>query len=164
MARWLVRQDACVRVADSRPRRRRSMRCVPRYPKSLICLPARSPGGLRRRRTDRHFARRAGAGSTRVQAAMARGVPVVSEIELFAWAVRDCTPTARLIAITGSNGKTTTTALTGALCRAAGRRTAVAGNIGPAALDALMVAIDGNALPEIWVLELSSFQLETTHT
>jgi UDP-N-acetylmuramoylalanine--D-glutamate ligase len=69
-----------------------------------------------------------------------------------------------LIAITGSNGKTTTTALVGALCRAAGRRTAVAGNIGPAALDALMSAIDGNDLPAVWVLELSSFQLETTHT
>jgi UDP-N-acetylmuramoylalanine--D-glutamate ligase len=69
-----------------------------------------------------------------------------------------------VIAITGSNGKTTTTALTGALCRAAGRRTGVAGNISPAALDALMGAIDGNDLPAIWVLELSSFQLEATHT
>jgi UDP-N-acetylmuramoylalanine--D-glutamate ligase len=69
-----------------------------------------------------------------------------------------------VIAITGSNGKTTTTALVGALCRAAGRRTAVAGNIGPAALDALMSAIDGRNLPELWVLELSSFQLETTHS
>ena len=52
---------------------------------------------------------------------------------------------------------------TGALCRAAGRRTAVAGNIGPAALAALMDAIDRNDLPDLWVLELSSFQLETTH-
>jgi UDP-N-acetylmuramoylalanine--D-glutamate ligase len=41
---------------------------------------------------------------------------------------------------------------------------AVAGNISPAALDALMSAIDGNDLPAIWVLELSSFQLEATHT
>jgi UDP-N-acetylmuramoylalanine--D-glutamate ligase len=88
---------------------------------------------------------------------------VVSEIELFAWGLRQ-TPQARVIAITGSNGKTTTTALTGALCRAAGRRTAVAGNISPAALDALMSAIDGNDLPAVWVLELSSFQLEATHT
>jgi UDP-N-acetylmuramoylalanine--D-glutamate ligase len=48
-------------------------------------------------------------------------VPVVSEIELFVWGLRRLTPPAQLIAITGSNGKTTTTALTGALCRAAGR-------------------------------------------
>jgi UDP-N-acetylmuramoylalanine--D-glutamate ligase len=99
-----------------------------------------------------------------VQAAVARGVPLVSEIELFAWAVHRLTPQAALIAITGSNGKTTTTALVGALCRAAGRRTAVAGNISPAALDALMSAIDSGDLPAVWVLELSSFQLETTHT
>jgi UDP-N-acetylmuramoylalanine--D-glutamate ligase len=51
-----------------------------------------------------------------------------------------------------------------ALCRAAGRHTAVAGNISPAALDALMSAIDSGDLPAVWVLELSSFQLETTHT
>lgn len=47
---------------------------------------------------------------------MARGVPLVSEIELFAWAIGGLTPRARVIAITGSNGKTTTTALVGALC------------------------------------------------
>jgi UDP-N-acetylmuramoylalanine--D-glutamate ligase len=91
-------------------------------------------------------------------------MPVVSEIELFVWGLRQNARPAQVIAITGSNGKTTTTALTGALCRAAGRRTGVAGNISPAALDALMSAIDGNDLPAIWVLELSSFQLEATHT
>ena len=99
-----------------------------------------------------------------MQQAVSRGVPVVSEIELFAWGVRQITPQAKIIAITGSNGKTTTTALVGALCSAAGRRASVAGNIGPSALDALMAAIDANELPEIWVLELSSFQLETTHS
>jgi len=66
-----------------------------------------------------------------------------------------------VIAITGTNGKTTTTALTGHLCRAAGRVTGVAGNISPAALTALMACQDEGRLPQIWVLELSSFQLET---
>ena len=98
-----------------------------------------------------------------MQAVLAAGVPVVSEIELFAWGVRRLTPAAKIVAITGSNGKTTTTALAGALALAAGRKAAVAGNISPAALDALMAAIDADALPELWVLELSSFQLETTH-
>jgi len=102
--------------------------------------------------------------TAQVQAALARSVPVVSEIELFARGVRRATPGARIVAITGSNGKTTTTALTGALCAAAGLRTGIAGNISPAALDALMAGEDAGALPEVWVLELSSFQLETTHT
>ncbi len=95
--------------------------------------------------------------------ARAQGIPVVGEIELFAWGldslgVRHRT---RVIAITGTNGKTTTTALTGHLCRAAGRTTGVAGNISPAALAALMACQDDGRLPDVWVLELSSFQLET---
>jgi UDP-N-acetylmuramoylalanine--D-glutamate ligase len=68
-----------------------------------------------------------------------------------------------VLAITGTNGKTTTTALTGQLCERAGKRVAVAGNISPAALDKLMSCLDGSDqisdMPEIWVLELSSFQL-----
>jgi len=97
------------------------------------------------------------------QAALARGLPVVSEIELFAAGLRRYAPQAKVIAITGSNGKTTTTALTAALGEATGRHTLAAGNISPAALDALMDALDAGRLPELWVLELSSFQLETTH-
>ena len=68
-----------------------------------------------------------------------------------------------VLAITGTNGKTTTTALTGQLCQRAGKKVAVAGNISPAALDKLMSCLDAadhiSDLPEIWVLELSSFQL-----
>ena len=55
-----------------------------------------------------------------VQQAIARGIPVVSEIELFAWGMRQLAPSARVIAITGSNGKTTTTALTAYLLNAVG--------------------------------------------
>jgi UDP-N-acetylmuramoylalanine--D-glutamate ligase len=69
-----------------------------------------------------------------------------------------------VLAITGTNGKTTTTALAGHLLRSTGKTVGVAGNISPAALSALMAAQDANALPQIWVLELSSFQLETTVT
>jgi UDP-N-acetylmuramoylalanine--D-glutamate ligase len=73
-----------------------------------------------------------------------------------------------LLAITGTNGKTTTTALTGQLCERAGKRVAVAGNISPAALDKLMSCLDESDqvadMPEIWVLELSSFQLVYTNT
>ena len=65
-----------------------------------------------------------------------------------------------VLAITGTNGKTTVTALTGLLVERAGRSVAVAGNIGPALLDTLSARLDADDLPQVWVLELSSFQLE----
>ena len=66
----------------------------------------------------------------------------------------------QVIAITGTNGKTTVTSLTGQLVQRAGKTVAVAGNIGPTLLDTLSACIDSEALPEVWVLELSSFQLD----
>ena len=90
-------------------------------------------------------------------------VPTVSEIELFAAGVRAQAPDSQIIAITGSNGKTTTTALTAHLLNDAGVSAIACGNISPSALDALMDAQDAGALPQVWVVELSSFQLETTH-
>ncbi len=89
--------------------------------------------------------------SPQLQQAVDKGIPIVGDIELFAWAV-----TAPVIAITGSNGKSTVTDLTGEMANAAGVKTAVGGNIGFAALDLLEQDAD------LYVLELSSFQLETT--
>jgi UDP-N-acetylmuramoylalanine--D-glutamate ligase len=68
-----------------------------------------------------------------------------------------------VLAVTGTNGKTTVTALTGQLVQRAGKSVAVAGNIGPSLLDTLPERIDAQALPEVWVLELSSFQLDAAH-
>lgn len=163
MAKWLSRQGARLRVADSRqppPHLSQLQRLAPQatvhagpFAESLadgVDLIAISPG--------------VPLDEPLVRSALARQVPVVSEIELFCWAVRRLTPNAKIVAITGSNGKTTTTALTGALCQAAGLATGVAGNISPAALDALMDADDNGALPALWVLELSSFQLDTTYS
>jgi len=65
-----------------------------------------------------------------------------------------------VLAITGTNGKTTVTALTGQLVARAGKTVAVAGNIGPTLLDTLSAHLDAGTLPEVWVLELSSFQLD----
>ena len=94
-----------------------------------------------------------------VRSAKARGVTIAGDIELFARHIPNHTHT---IGITGSNGKTTTTALTGHLCTQAGKRTLVAGNIGNTVLDELeKIEIDGQ-WPEVIVLELSSFQLEST--
>ena len=111
-----------------------------------------------------------------VKARKAR-VDVWSEIEFFARAIaaisrmavdKQSSYTASVLAITGTNGKTTTTALTGQLCERAGKKVAVAGNISPAALDKLMTCLNGadqiEDLPDVWVLELSSFQLVYTYS
>jgi UDP-N-acetylmuramoylalanine--D-glutamate ligase len=89
-----------------------------------------------------------------LQAAGARAIPVFGEIEL---AFRHLTGT--VIAVTGSNGKSTTTALIGEILRVAGRQPIVAGNIG----EPLIASIDEER-SRVYVLELSSFQLETTDT
>lgn len=89
-----------------------------------------------------------------IQAAIKRGTEVIGDVELFA---RYRPVSAKVIAITGANGKTTVTTLVGEMCKAAGLKTIVAGNIGLPVLDALSMEA-----PEVYVLELSSFQLETT--
>lgn len=88
-----------------------------------------------------------------LQVAADAGIPIIGDVELFAWQVQR-----PVIAITGSNGKSTVTALTGELLRAAGQKVAVGGNIGVPVLDLLDADVD------CYVLELSSFQLETTHS
>ena len=98
-------------------------------------------------------------------AASEKDIQVWSEIEFFANAIEalkaEQNYSVKLIAITGTNGKTTTTALTGLLCERAGMTVGVAGNISPAALDKLL---DIEVLPDVWVLELSSFQLQHTYS
>ena len=86
-----------------------------------------------------------------IRDAMARGVEVIGDIELFAQAAQ-----APICAITGSNGKSTVTTLVGQMAAAAGERVSVGGNLGEPALGLL------GASAERYVLELSSFQLETT--
>ena len=96
-----------------------------------------------------------------IQEAIAKAIPVVGDIELFAWHLR-AQSASKVIAVTGTNGKTTVTSLTGHLLREAGVDCEVAGNIGPAALCALSKRIDSGRPAAVWVLELSSYQLETT--
>jgi UDP-N-acetylmuramoylalanine--D-glutamate ligase len=88
-----------------------------------------------------------------IRQAVAAGVTLTGDIDLFARAAP-----APLVAITGSNAKSTVVTLIGAMAKEAGLRTAVAGNIGTPVLDLLI-----DAPYELYVLELSSFQLETTH-
>jgi UDP-N-acetylmuramoylalanine--D-glutamate ligase len=103
-----------------------------------------------------------------ISAAAARGMAFGNELSLFAQALADLKAdqayAPQVIGITGTNGKTTVTTLTALLVQCAGKSVAVAGNIGPTLLDTLTEKIDeslgGQALPEVWVLELSSFQLD----
>lgn len=84
--------------------------------------------------------------------ARARGLPVLGDIELFAREAR-----APIVAITGTNGKSTVTTLVGLMAAASGRDARVGGNLGTPALDLL-----SDKEPDLYVLELSSFQLELT--
>ncbi|MEH6435337.1 UDP-N-acetylmuramoyl-L-alanine--D-glutamate ligase [Massilia sp. DD77] len=177
MAQWLARCGARVRVADTRtePQRLFALRqAVPnaefvggdeggKFPATLldgVDFVAVSPGLAPNREL-----------AAITPAAHERHIPVWGEIELFAQALahlrQDRGYAPKVIAITGTNGKTTVTSLTGLLCRRAGLSTRVAGNISPAALDVLREVLDNNVragdeLPQAWVLELSSFQLHTT--
>ncbi len=96
------------------------------------------------------------------------GKRIESEIELFALALAELRQTQnyepKVIGITGTNGKTTTTSLTRQLCERAGKAVRMAGNISPAALDVLIQCLDEQTLPQVWVLELSSFQLFSTYS
>ncbi len=89
-----------------------------------------------------------------IAAALARGTPVVGDVEVFARYVR-----APVVAVTGSNGKSTVTTLIAGMARAAGRDVRAGGNLGTPALDLL-----GDGEPDLYVLELSSFQLECTES
>jgi len=159
MAKWLHRQGARVRVADSRDN-----------PPNVEALQAVAPGvelvaGAFAAATFANVdlvALSPGVPKATPEIA-AVTVPVISEIELFAAGVREQAAGSKIVAITGSNGKTTTTALTAHLLNGAGVPAIACGNISPSALDALMDAQDAGNLPELWVVELSSFQLETTH-
>jgi len=167
MARWCVRMGARVTVADTRE-----------APPQLATLQAELPqvsfragplvSGLVEGSDIRAVFRSPGLSPALIapvwQAAQAMGLWVGGELDLFARALQDLQAerayAPRVLAITGTNGKTTTTALTGQLVAQAGKGVAVAGNIGPNLLDVLAQHLDAGTLPEVWVLELSSFQLD----
>jgi UDP-N-acetylmuramoylalanine--D-glutamate ligase len=174
MARWCARHGARVQVWDSRagtealaPAQvealsdtapQATLRGGPLDPVELVAqvrLVLKSPGLAPE---DERIA-------PLLAAARQAAIPVWGELDLFHRALGALAEAEgyrpNVLAITGTNGKTTTTALTRLLVERAGRRAVAAGNIGPAMLDALASALDAPAdeRPEVWVLELSSFQL-----
>ena len=125
VARWVEREGGKVRVADTRaaPPRQKDFsgelhtgRFQPRRCSTASTWSASAPACRSREPV--------------VRAAVAKGIPVVGDIELFAWQQHGST----VLAITGTNGKTTVTALTGHLLRSAGVDCEVAGNIAPPVL------------------------------
>ncbi len=181
MARWLARDGWAVEVADTRaqPPMLDALRAaVPEaafrhtaFGAELLqaaLLPAESAADARLLAVSPGLSPRDPALRAMLDAAVAAGVETVGEIELFARALahlREERGTApRLIGITGTNGKTTTTRMVAAMLARWGRSVAVAGNVSPSALDALRTALDADALPDFWVLELSSFQLASTRS
>ncbi|MDD2176888.1 UDP-N-acetylmuramoyl-L-alanine--D-glutamate ligase [Acidovorax sp. D2M1] len=98
------------------------------------------------------------------EAARASNISAGGELSLYAMALAALRSShayaPAVLAITGTNGKTTVTSLTGQLVERSGKRVAVAGNIGPTLLDTLAEHLEADTLPDVWVLELSSFQLD----
>jgi len=183
MIDWLKRYGAQVRVADTRAEPPQAAQLRAAHPElrmqfgppqevwlDEIDLIAWSPG----------LSIEKGVGAQIAAWALERSIPVAGEIEFFAQALaglrtRGYCPA--LIAVTGTNGKTTTVGMLEHICRHAGRRSRLAGNVSPAALAALSAELDAAGvgilqgddaplsgqqlenLPTVWILELSSFQL-----
>lgn len=179
MARWCARCGAQVTVWDSREQTAGDAALAVEWPAvqriggellpsqlSGVLLVLKSPG----------LAPADARVAPLLAEARAIGIAVLGELDLFVRALADLKAAwayaPQLLAITGTNGKTTTTAMTALLVARTGRRVATAGNIGPTLLDTLsaqllelpaplaQAAPEDGALPRVWVLELSSFQLE----
>jgi UDP-N-acetylmuramoylalanine--D-glutamate ligase len=159
-ARWLAARGANVRVADSRdapPHAAKLHRDLPQVPLANGPFRASSFAGANIIVTSPGVP----LSEPLVRRAQADGIPVVGDVELFGQALARLDNPPRVVGITGSNGKSTVTKMAGDLCAGAGLKTVVAGNIGLPVLDALAQAeLEGQ--PDVYVLELSSFQLETT--
>jgi UDP-N-acetylmuramoylalanine--D-glutamate ligase len=121
------------------------------------------------------YAEHNGPAASLLAQASAKGCKLIAELDLFEWAIHHAAHASssteqgldltlplelpKILAITGTNGKTTTTQMTVALLRRAGIEAQEAGNISPSLLDAVMQCEDQSRFPQVWVLELSSFQL-----
>ena len=167
MARWCARCGAQVTVADTRA-----------APPQLPTLQQELPGvrfvsgafdaslveGQRLHAVYRSPGLSPAAVAPVFVAASACGISAGGELGLYSMALAALKAshgyTPAVLAITGTNGKTTVTSLTGQLVERSGKRVAVAGNIGPTLLDTLVEHLDADTLPDVWVLELSSFQLD----
>ncbi len=170
LARWCLRFGAAVTVADTRPAPPQ-LQALSEMPDARFVHAEMNEALLETASFDlvlKSPGLSPAAVASLIAGAQRRGIACGNELSLFAQALQDLQQdtgyTPQLIAITGTNGKTTVTSLTGQLVQRAGKSVAVAGNIGPTLLDTLSQKLDqaqdGQDMPEVWVLELSSFQLD----
>ena len=165
MARWCAGQGARVRVWDSRPNPPQAAALAAEVQGSTFFsgeLTAAALDGVARVYKSPGLSPADPRLLPLLQAAKDEGVPVRGELDLFSVALaqlkaeRGYVP--RILAITGTNGKTTTTSLTGQLVERAGRSVAVAGNIGPTMLDTLAAAIAAQAVADVEAAEAAAAQ------
>lgn len=157
MARWCVRHGVRVTVADTREHPPQRDQLASECPQAVFVSGALD-AGLMARGEWTLIARSPGLAPAELHAvrewANAHGVAVLGELDLFAQALHRLSLRERLpyrpkvLAITGTNGKTTVTSLTSLLLQRAGVRVATAGNIGPSLLDVLSAALDAEAVAQ----------------
>lgn len=167
MARWCARQGAVVTVADTRenpPQLAALREFVPPIGFVRSDMDAALVEGTEYRAVFKSPGLKPADCQGVMTAARSMGLWVGSELSLFSQALKALreshTYLPKVLAITGTNGKTTVTSLTRHLVAWSGKTVEMAGNIGPPLLDTLSQALDSQNLPEVWVLELSSFQLD----
>ena len=166
MARWCARHGATVTVVDTRENPPQLDALITELPKVRYICSKFEPSLLANIEPN-YLLISPGIKpedvSEIVSHAKEQAVHIGNELTLFNMALVDLKESIdykpHVLAITGTNGKTTVTSLTGKLVACANISVAVAGNIGPSLLDTLGVKIDAAELPKVWVLELSSFQL-----
>lgn len=173
MARWCARWGATVTVWDSREQPPQAQALAAEVPSaqrlsgpletSALQGPEGALAGVQWVLKSPGLAPHDPAVAPLLEAARAKGLRVSGELDLFVQALntlkQDSGYAPQVLAVTGTNGKTTTTALTALLVQRTGRSAVAAGNIGPTMLDTLAQHLDAGTLPQVWVLELSSFQL-----
>jgi UDP-N-acetylmuramoylalanine--D-glutamate ligase len=169
MARWCARQGAQVQVWDSREQPPHAAALATAAPGATLrsgTLTADDLAGVQMVLKSPGLAPHDDRIAPLLAAARATGIAAGGELDLFARALADLQAdrgyAPKVLAITGTNGKTTTTAMCALLVERCGLAVAAAGNIGPTMLDTLATALDApdQSLPAVWVLELSSFQLD----
>ncbi|MBY6212636.1 UDP-N-acetylmuramoyl-L-alanine--D-glutamate ligase [Microbulbifer agarilyticus] len=161
VVRFLLRQGISPVVVDSREAPPALEQFRIEYPDVAVECGPLNPDTLRAA-SEIIVSPGVGIAEPAIAAAMDEGVPVVGDIELFARELNRLEESPKVIAITGSNGKSTVTTLMGEMVSAAGFNVEVGGNIGVPVLD-LLAQCESN-MPDVFVLELSSFQLETTYS
>ena len=177
-ALWCLREGAKLRVADTRqePPGLREIQEAARikptvevsYALGDDCLDVRTLEGVDSLVLSPGLSPNESPIKEFLQLAVEQGIEVIGEVELFARALANLKTThaydCDVIAVTGTNGKTTVTMMVRDMLLAAGVPAIACGNISPAVLTALRQALEAEELPEVWVVELSSFQMATVQS